>query len=104
MPDSLLWSVPWAHHVILMDKVPEIALRRWYMEQALGPSGFRNNGQTHDRGTDEHASSRSSSQQRRRNASKAIRNQSFRSCCRDIRSPRVTRMPLTSTGWATSRF
>jgi predicted nuclease of restriction endonuclease-like (RecB) superfamily len=35
MPASLLWSVPWAHHVILMDKVPEIPLRRWYMEQTL---------------------------------------------------------------------
>jgi predicted nuclease of restriction endonuclease-like (RecB) superfamily len=30
-----LWSIPWAHHVILMDKVTELAARRWYMEQAL---------------------------------------------------------------------
>jgi predicted nuclease of restriction endonuclease-like (RecB) superfamily len=30
-----LWSIPWAHHVILMDKVAELAARRWYMEQAL---------------------------------------------------------------------
>jgi len=42
MPASLLWSVPWAHHVILMDKVPEIPLRRWYMEQALGHGWSRN--------------------------------------------------------------
>ena len=41
-PDSLLWSVPWAHHVILMDKVQEIPLRRWYMEQALGHGWSRN--------------------------------------------------------------
>lgn len=42
MPDSLLWLVPWAHHVILMDKVAEIPLRRWYMEQALGHGWSRN--------------------------------------------------------------
>jgi len=23
LPEPLLWSVPWAHHVILMDKVPD---------------------------------------------------------------------------------
>lgn len=39
---SLLWSVPWAHHVILMDKVSEIATRRWYMEQTLANGWSRN--------------------------------------------------------------
>ena len=35
LPDSLLWTVPWAHHVILMDKMPDIPTRRWYMDQIL---------------------------------------------------------------------
>mgnify|MGYP000135594747 CR=1 FL=1 len=39
---SLLWSVPWAHHVILMDKVSDIAVRRWYMEQTLANGWSRN--------------------------------------------------------------
>ena len=30
---SMLWSVPWAHHVILMEKVKDLPARRWYMEQ-----------------------------------------------------------------------
>jgi len=42
LPDSLLWSIPWAHHVILMDKVPEIAVRKWYMEQILLNGWSRN--------------------------------------------------------------
>lgn len=40
--DSFLWSIPWAHHVILMDKVPEIPIRCWYMEQTLGNGWSRN--------------------------------------------------------------
>jgi len=40
--DSLLWSVPWAHHVVLMEKVPGIAVRRWYMEQTLINGWSRN--------------------------------------------------------------
>jgi predicted nuclease of restriction endonuclease-like (RecB) superfamily len=39
---SLLWLVPWAHHVILMDKVSDIATRRWYMEQTLANGWSRN--------------------------------------------------------------
>jgi predicted nuclease of restriction endonuclease-like (RecB) superfamily len=42
LPDSLLWSVPWAHHVILMDKVPDLPTRRWYMEQTLAHGWSRN--------------------------------------------------------------
>lgn len=40
--DSLLWSVPWAHHVILMDKVPDLSTRHWYMEQTLANGWSRN--------------------------------------------------------------
>lgn len=40
--ESLLWSVPWAHHVILMDKVPDLFARCWYMQQALANGWSRN--------------------------------------------------------------
>lgn len=40
--ESLLWAVPWAHHVILMDKVPDLPTRRWYMEQTLANGWSRN--------------------------------------------------------------
>lgn len=41
-PDSLLWSVPWAHHVVLMEKVKDIPARRWYMVQTLANGWSRN--------------------------------------------------------------
>lgn len=41
-PDSLLWSVPWAHHVVLMEKVKDLATRLWYMEQTLANGWSRN--------------------------------------------------------------
>jgi hypothetical protein len=30
-PDSLIWSVPWAHHVLLIEKVKDLPNRLWYM-------------------------------------------------------------------------
>ena len=42
MTNSLLWLLPWAHHVILMDKVSDLPTRRWYMEQALASGWSRN--------------------------------------------------------------
>ncbi len=42
LPGSLLWSVPWAHHVILMQKVKDLAIRRWYMGQTLAGGWSRN--------------------------------------------------------------
>jgi predicted nuclease of restriction endonuclease-like (RecB) superfamily len=42
LTNSLLWDVPWAHHVILMDKVPDLHVRRWYMEQTLVNGWSRN--------------------------------------------------------------
>lgn len=39
---SLLWLVPWAHHVILMDKMADLATRQWYMEQTLVNGWSRN--------------------------------------------------------------
>lgn len=40
--DSLLWAVPWAHHVVLMEKVKDLPTRRWYMEQTLANGWSRN--------------------------------------------------------------
>lgn len=42
MPDSLLWAIPWFHHIILMEKVKALATRRWYMEQTLANGWSRN--------------------------------------------------------------
>lgn len=40
--DSHLWTVPWAHHVVLLEKVKDLAVRRWYMEQTLANGWSRN--------------------------------------------------------------
>jgi predicted nuclease of restriction endonuclease-like (RecB) superfamily len=42
LSDSLLWLIPWFHHVILMEKVKDISARRWYMEQTLANGWSRN--------------------------------------------------------------
>ncbi|HUG92157.1 MAG TPA: DUF1016 N-terminal domain-containing protein [Planctomycetaceae bacterium] len=42
MPVDGFWSVPWAHHVILMQKVKDLPTRRWYMEQTLANGWSRN--------------------------------------------------------------
>lgn len=36
--NAILWSIPWGHHALLMEKVADLSTRRWYMEQTL--SGF----------------------------------------------------------------
>lgn len=41
-PGSLLWSVPWAHHVVLMEKVKDRTVRLWYMAQTLANGWSRN--------------------------------------------------------------
>jgi predicted nuclease of restriction endonuclease-like (RecB) superfamily len=35
LPDTLFWSIPWGHHVIVIEKVKDLAARRWYMAQIL---------------------------------------------------------------------
>lgn len=40
--DSLLWSVPWAHHVVLLQKQKDLATRVWYMQQVLANGWSRN--------------------------------------------------------------
>ncbi len=42
IPESTLWAIPWAHHVILMQKVKDLPARRWYMEQTLAHGWSRN--------------------------------------------------------------
>jgi predicted nuclease of restriction endonuclease-like (RecB) superfamily len=39
---ALLWMVPWAHHVIIMEKIKDPAIRLWYMEQTLACGWSRN--------------------------------------------------------------
>jgi len=41
-PESTFWAIPWAHHVILMQKVKDLPTRRWYMEQTLAHGWSRN--------------------------------------------------------------
>jgi predicted nuclease of restriction endonuclease-like (RecB) superfamily len=42
MAGLAFWSVPWAHHVILMEKVKDLPVRLWYMEQVLANGWSRN--------------------------------------------------------------
>ena len=42
LQESLFWTVPWAHHVILIEKIKDIPTRRWYMEQTLANGWSRN--------------------------------------------------------------
>lgn len=40
--DSLVWLVPWAHHVVLIEKVKDQRDRLWYMQQAIANGWSRN--------------------------------------------------------------
>jgi predicted nuclease of restriction endonuclease-like (RecB) superfamily len=40
--DSILWSVPWGHHALLIEKLADLSTRRWYMEQTLANGWSRN--------------------------------------------------------------
>lgn len=42
LPAATFWSVPWAHHVVIVQKVKNLATRRWYMEQTLANGWSRN--------------------------------------------------------------
>jgi predicted nuclease of restriction endonuclease-like (RecB) superfamily len=42
MPDSLLWSIPWYHQIVLMEKVKDRNARLWYMVQTLTHGWSRN--------------------------------------------------------------
>ena len=40
--DSLLWSIPWGHHALLLEKVKDLDQRLWYMQQTLANGWSRN--------------------------------------------------------------
>ena len=42
LSNSLLWAIPWFHHVILMEKIKDLSARRWYMEKTLAHGWSRN--------------------------------------------------------------
>ena len=42
LTDSLLWSIPWFHQILLMEKVKDRAARIWYMQQTLTNGWSRN--------------------------------------------------------------
>jgi len=40
--DSLLWSIPWGHHAVLLEKVKDLGDRLWYIRQTLQHGWSRN--------------------------------------------------------------
>ena len=40
--DSVLWSIPWGHHAVLLEKVKDLDHRLWYMSQTLQHGWSRN--------------------------------------------------------------
>lgn len=40
-PDSLLWTIPWFHHVVLLEKVKVLDHRLWYMRQTAAQGWSR---------------------------------------------------------------
>lgn len=41
-PETLLWSIPWGHHALLLEKVKNVAARSWYMERTVQHGWSRN--------------------------------------------------------------
>ena len=42
LPDATLWSIPWFHQIVLMEKVKNRTTRLWYMHQTLTNGWSRN--------------------------------------------------------------
>jgi predicted nuclease of restriction endonuclease-like (RecB) superfamily len=42
LPDAILWSIPWFHQIVLMEKVKDLPTRHWYMQQTLANGWSRN--------------------------------------------------------------
>lgn len=42
LPDSLLWSIPWGHHIALLQRIPDLDTRTWYMRETLTHGWSRN--------------------------------------------------------------
>ena len=41
-PNSLLWLIPWGHHLLLLARLKELPARIWYMHQTLANGWSRN--------------------------------------------------------------
>jgi len=35
IPVAIFWAIPWYHHTLLLQKVKELEVRQWYMEQTI---------------------------------------------------------------------
>ena len=42
LPESILWSIPWFHHIVLIEKVKDLQVRLWYIQQTLANGWSRN--------------------------------------------------------------
>ncbi len=42
LKDSPFWTIPWGHHVLLMEKVKDLDARRWYIQQTIANGWSRN--------------------------------------------------------------
>src|SRR5438477_304266 len=42
MGESLLWTIPWFHHILLMEKFKDLPTSIWYMRQILQQGWSRN--------------------------------------------------------------
>lgn len=40
--ESILWRIPWFHHIVLLEKVKDVEQRLWYMGQTLANGWSRN--------------------------------------------------------------
>jgi len=39
---DLLWQIPWGHHALLLEKIKEMSIRQWYMQQTIVQGWSRN--------------------------------------------------------------
>ncbi len=42
LDDSLIWKIPWFHHIVLLEKIKEQQNRFWYMQQIIEQGWSRN--------------------------------------------------------------
>ena len=38
---EILYSIPWGHHILLIEKIKDVSLRLWYMEKAIADGWSR---------------------------------------------------------------
>ena len=42
LPNSLLWLIPWGHHLVLLGRLKDVPARIWYVHQTLANGWSRN--------------------------------------------------------------